>query len=281
MGKFDGVLLASDFDNTLLNTETARKTGSDVPKVSEKNRAALQYFMDQGGRFAVATGRALPAFIRFAPQVPMNAPCVLCNGAALYDFQESTYLETILLGEEILHRGQEVLDRFPTVAVEAYHVENVIHAIRPNEHTRSHQHVTHVSVEETPSLLDVPLPLGKIMFEADTPVLQEVIAWLEAQPWANEYEIFCSNPVLMEVTARGANKGGMVLRLAERLGISRQHIYCIGDEVNDLSMLQVAAQAFAPGNCIQSVRDCVARVVSDCEHDALADVVAILDEMYR
>lgn len=26
MGKFDGVLLASDFDNTLLNTETARRT---------------------------------------------------------------------------------------------------------------------------------------------------------------------------------------------------------------------------------------------------------------
>ena len=28
MGKFDGVLLASDFDNTLLNTETARRTGA-------------------------------------------------------------------------------------------------------------------------------------------------------------------------------------------------------------------------------------------------------------
>lgn len=30
MGKFDGVLLASDFDNTLLNTETARRTGAEV-----------------------------------------------------------------------------------------------------------------------------------------------------------------------------------------------------------------------------------------------------------
>lgn len=33
MGKFDGVLLASDFDNTLLNTETARRTGAEVREV--------------------------------------------------------------------------------------------------------------------------------------------------------------------------------------------------------------------------------------------------------
>ena len=31
MGKFDGVLLASDFDNTLLYTEDALRTGGPVP----------------------------------------------------------------------------------------------------------------------------------------------------------------------------------------------------------------------------------------------------------
>ena len=87
MGKFDGVLLASDFDNTLLNTETARRTGAEVPEVSRRNREALEYFMAGGGRFAIATGRALAAFIKFADQVPMNAPGIVCNGAALYDFQ--------------------------------------------------------------------------------------------------------------------------------------------------------------------------------------------------
>lgn len=99
MGKFDGVLLASDFDNTLLNTETARRTGAEVPEVSRRNREALEYFMAGGGRFAIATGRALAAFIKFADQVPMNAPGIVCNGAALYDFQKGEYLETILLDE--------------------------------------------------------------------------------------------------------------------------------------------------------------------------------------
>ena len=59
MGIFDGVLLASDFDNTLLNTEVPRRTGAPVPRLSAGNRAALEYFMARGGRFALATGRAL------------------------------------------------------------------------------------------------------------------------------------------------------------------------------------------------------------------------------
>ena len=56
MGKFTGVLLASDYDNTLLDTESARRSGGEAPRVSERNQAALRYFMEQGGRFAVATG---------------------------------------------------------------------------------------------------------------------------------------------------------------------------------------------------------------------------------
>ena len=89
------------------------------------------------------------------------------------------------------------------------------------EYKRLHEHKTRIlrDSEEKPSLLDVPLPLGKIMFEEDHAVLEEVKAFLQSQPWAGEYEIFFSDRTLLEVTARGATKGGMVARLAERLGI--------------------------------------------------------------
>ncbi len=48
MGKFTGVLLASDFDNTLLYTEEALRAGAPVPPLPERNREALAYFMAQG-----------------------------------------------------------------------------------------------------------------------------------------------------------------------------------------------------------------------------------------
>ena len=280
MGKFDGVLLASDFDNTILNTERPRRTGCPVPPISRWNLDALRYFMEHGGRFAVATGRALPAFRMFADQVPMNAPAVVCNGAALYDFQVEAYLETVELPEQIRQQGQSLLDRFPTAAIEAYHLDNVIHAVRPNEFTRQHQHVTHAGVVAVDSLLDVPMPLVKIMFENDYDSLTALRAFALAQPWAADYEIFFSDKTLLEVTRKGASKGAMVRRLAARLGISMDHVYCVGDENNDISMLTAAAEGFAPSNCVENVRNCGATLVADCDHDTLAEIIAILDSRY-
>ena len=85
---------------------------------------------------------------------------------------------------------------------------------------------------------------------------------------------------LLEMTAKGANKGGMVRRLAQRLGISMDHVYCAGDEANDISMLTAGAMGFAPANCIQAVRDCGATIVSNAWEDAMADMVDILDKRY-
>ena len=280
MGKFQGVLLASDFDNTLIYTEDALKAGTSVPELSAGNRQALEYFIAEGGRFAVSTGRALSAFERYAPGLPLNAPCVVCNGAAIYDFARRRYLVTALLEAIALEHGQAVLDAFPSLACEIYHVENTIHAVQPNDITRRHQHMTHVAVEECPSLREVPLPVGKLLLEGQHSELEQAVRFLREKGWADSYELIFSSPFLLEVTARGADKGGMVLQLAELLGISREHVYCAGDQANDLSMLAVAAEGFAPENCIKEVRESGVTVVSDARNDAVADIVRVLDARY-
>ena len=281
MGRFDNVLLVSDFDNTLIYTEESLLKGIPIPPLPERNRTALERFMAEGGRFTVATGRALAAFVKYAPLVPMNAPAVVCNGAAIYDFEKGEYLETAMLDGQARQRGQAVLDRFPDAAVEAYHIDNVIHAVHPNEITRHHEHLTKVGVTEAPSLLDVPLPLGKLLFEADHETLLKIRDFLTDRGWGGDYELIFSGQSLLEMTAKGANKGGMVRRLAELLGIPREHVYCVGDEANDLPMLQWAAEGFAPANCIPAVRDSGATLVSHALDGALADVVELLERKYR
>jgi len=280
MGKFSGVLLASDFDNTLIYTEEALRSGVPVPPLSEKNRAALEYFMAEGGKFAISTGRALAAFQQYADKVPMNAPGVVCNGAALYDFAKGDYLEIAMLDGDVRQRGQAVLEHFPEVAVEAYHINNVIYAVHSNAITRQHEHLTKVAVTEVPSLMDVPLPLGKLLFEAERETLEKVKAFLGEKGWAGDYELIFSTSHLLEMTVKGANKGGMIQRLARYLGISMEHVYCVGDEANDLSMLKVAAQGFAPANCISAVRESGVTVVSHAQEDAMAEIIAILDKRY-
>lgn len=280
MGKFDGVLLASDYDNTLLNTEAGRAPGAPTPHLSERTRDALRYFMDRGGRFAVATGRALASIEKFAGEIPMNCPAVICNGAALYDFARREYLECIFLEEDVSRYCQELLDRSLTTAVEAYPLESVIHAVRPNQYTKQHENLTLTAVRESPSLPDIGAPLTKLLFEDDHQTLLGIRDYFLAQPWTAGCEIFFSAPTLLEMTRKGANKGGMVRRLAERLGIDPGHVYCAGDEANDISMLEFAAQGFAPANCAAAVREMGATIVRDCDHDAVAEVIEILDKRY-
>lgn len=280
MGKFTGVLLCSDYDNTIVDTAAVMRGEIEEALPGEKTIRAVEYFMAEGGRFAVATGRALAAFVKQAKTIPMNAPAVLYNGAALYDFAAKTYLETDYLNDAAPARMQEALDRFPEVGVEAYNDALDIPTVQPNACTRRHQHMAHTGVEEFAKVTDIPTPIGKMLLEGEWEELEKAKAYLDAQPWRGEYEIFFSGATLVEVTARGSNKGSMVRRLAERLGISMDHVYCVGDETNDISMLTAAKEGFAPANCAQAVKDAGATIVADKNHDALADVIAILDKYY-
>ena len=76
-----------------------------------------------------------------------------------------------------------MLDRFPEAAVEAYHIGNVIHAVHPNAITRHHEHLTKVAVTEKPSLLGVPLPLAKLLFEASHERLGRIRHLLLGHGW--------------------------------------------------------------------------------------------------
>ena len=49
MRKFNGLLLVSDFDNTLVYTEEALQKCVDMPPVSDENRAAIEYLIREVG----------------------------------------------------------------------------------------------------------------------------------------------------------------------------------------------------------------------------------------
>ena len=71
-----------------------------------------------------------------------------------------------------------------------------------------------------------------------------------------DYEAIFSNPYYLEITRKGSTKGGMVAELARLLGIAPEHIYCVGDNQNDIPMLAVSAIPFAPANCAPEVKQC-------------------------
>lgn len=282
MGKFSNVLLASDFDNTLVYTKGALDAGTtEIPPMCERNREALGYFTQNGGYFAVSTGRALPAFARYAKELPINAPCILANGAGLYDFRAERYIETAFLGERTRAHVAVLLERFPQLPFEIYHTDRRIHAMHPNRYIVNHEHLTRAKTVTVEDFGEVDFPLVKLLFEDDRDKLDEVGAFIHAQSWGGEYELIYSSDNLLEMTAKGATKGEMALRLAEYLGVKREDIYCIGDHSNDVSMALVSALRVCPANAIDEMKAVQGmRVVSHCADGAIADVVEILDTIY-
>ncbi|MBD5134242.1 MAG: HAD hydrolase family protein [Clostridiales bacterium] len=270
MGKFDGVLLYSDYDDTLYNS---------AHTVSPENHAAIRYFQENGGRFSVATGRAHRTF---TPQIAreglsLNAPVVLSNGAALYDYEADRYLTRTFLDEAAPARFAQLCARFPDLAFEAYHGED-IYVHNPNAVTVEHLRL--VGGTQIPCPIgEMPTPWVKVIMEQDVPYLKEVQAHL-LRHWADDYEAIFSNPYLLEVTAKGSHKGAMVEKAARLLGVSPENLYCIGDNQNDIPMLALSAIPFAPANCSQPVKDWGARILGSCDDHAVAQAIEILDSIY-
>lgn len=211
MLKFNKVLLASDFDNTLVYTQGALERGEDIPPMSARNREAVEYFIQNGGYFSISTGRALPAFARYAKDLPCNAPCVIANGAAIYDFNKDCYVETAFLDADIYDHVDALLARFPGLCFEIYHDDRRIHVLHPNDYTRNHEHLTRAKTEEVKDFREVDLPIIKLLFEEEKPLLEQVRDFIVSRDWGKRYELIFSSDHLLELTRRGATKGGMIL----------------------------------------------------------------------
>lgn len=280
MGKFDGVLLVSDFDDTMLNTTQTIRGGGTLPDIPPYNIERIHYFMDNGGKFAIVSGRAWTSFKSFAHLVPTNAPCGTGNGAAIIDPKtgEALYLHT--LPDSISQVMADLEAHFPHFTCEIYRADNETDAIRPNEMTWNHSRVNHYPFQEITNFSQTKLPILKILFEGLPETVEEIRQYIMAQPWYEEYETFFSASTLLELIARGANKGTMVRQLADLCGISLEHTYCIGDQANDIPMLAVAKEAFAPANAIPAVYEFGATILCDCMEGAVGQAIDRLDTIY-
>lgn len=268
MGIFDGVLLATDFDETL-----CARGGY----ISAADRSALLRFTEQGGLFTVATGRPLRTFLPFADDLPLTAPAVLSNGAMLFDFAAGEAVACRLLPDTIRADAMTLAERFPSMALELYVGLQAV-AVRPNHATRLHALRVRCGYREI-TLARLPADCLKLILEDREPVLHRAQDFIRTV-WGDRYEAVFSSPILLELTAPGCSKGAAVLDLAERLGVDQEHIYCVGDNQNDLTMLQAARQGFCPANATAEVLAAGMCPVGPGGDGCLRDVVDLLTKRY-
>jgi len=104
MGIFDGILIASDWDGTLFCDET----------VPERTRKAVNYFMSEGGRFAITSGRAPYYLIEQSHFIKPNTYCICFGGSLICDIESGDVLRRGSVGEGVF----EVVDRILASKIE-------------------------------------------------------------------------------------------------------------------------------------------------------------------
>ena len=86
--------------------------------------------------------------------------------------------------------------------------------------------------------------------------------------FGNRLSILRATPVIIDIQAAGVNKGVAARELARRMG--RKTLVCIGDERNDLAMLNAADLPFCPkGSAVEALYPNAA----DCNTGTVADVI--------
>ncbi len=266
MGKFDGMLLCTDLDDTLL---------TDNKQVSEKNRKAIDYFKSEGGLFTFSTGRVPMGARLILEYVVPNAPIVCFNGGGIYDFSENKMLWSRKLDSDAISAVEYVDRRLDFVGIEIC-TEEKIYFSKINAKVREHQ-VLEKLPDNDLDYHDIPEVWQKVLFMTEEHELNTVRRTISESPFADKYTFVQSSPWYYELLPKNSTKGDGLIQLGELCGIDRSRIIAVGDNENDLEMVKMAGVGIAVENAIPIVKSSADYITADNNSDAIAKVIYDLE----
>lgn len=283
MGRFSDILFSSDFDHTISGPNN---------EIAPSNIEAIHYFIREGGRFCLNSGRSVPLLRCRVDQVPTNAPSLCYNGAACYDYASEELLYANELPEFATGLLALVRNSALQVCMEVQRFDNH-YEIGPQLPARlrflAHEGLEPIFCDET-----APLPWMKlivcgasgdtVMEQAEDIPAEDFKAFLHLQ---KEIEAFCdgkcyvtrSMPRLIEIGNPDCNKGRAARALAKRLG--KRYLICAGDAPNDEQMLREADIAFCPSDADASILAIPGiQICASSSEGCIADAIKRLEAMF-
>lgn len=267
MKKFDGILICTDLDGTLL---TADK------RVSEENLEAIEYFKSEGGIFTFITGRVPYTSLGICDIIHPNAPFGCVNGGALYDHIEKKYIWTEELDRSALELVEYIDKQVDGIGIQINTYDRIYFS-RENSAMALFRAAT-----GSPNIVrdyhEVFEPIAKVIFgDVREDVLLRVADLLQNHPRANEFGFIRSERKLYEILPKGISKGSVLPRLADHLSIDMRKTIAVGDYNNDIAMLRAAGIGIAVDNARPEVKAVADYVTVDNEHSAIAKIISDIE----
>lgn len=268
MRKFEGVLLCTDLDGTLL---------SESGSVSKENKDAIEYFKSEGGKFTFVTGRPPMIIGDVYKQVEPNAPVGCFNGGGIYDFESRKFLWSVELPSEAIELVKYAVKEIPDMGVQLNTANRIIFT-HENSATVWFRDMTNIPNDPC-DIDEVNETVIKILFCHDDSATHERLArLLSLHPKSQMFDFIRSEERLYELLPKGISKGDLLVRLADILGIDRKKTIAVGDYNNDVSMIKAAGIGYAVANAIPQAKAVADRVTVSNEQHAIAEIIKDLEK---
>ena len=261
---FEGYLLVTDMDGTLLNSEG---------RISDRNKRAIESFVQRGGLFTIATGRMREAVRRYVKDLSVQAPVIIYNGTKIYDYSREETIFESFLEEQIKEMLRKIKDYDSTLGIEVYCEENV-HIFSPCRFTdRFSKKGYEVYYEVSDSLWEKNWTKVLMIGEEDqVDRLEEIF-----QGQFGAVNLIRSGENYLEIAPKGTSKGQAMEKLCELFDIDKQKTIAVGDNMNDYEMVNSAAWGFCVANGSKRLIAAAKHICADNNDHALEDVISIVE----
>ena len=267
--QFSQTVIFSDLDGTLFNSRG---------EVSAENLEAIEEYKAGGGRFSISTGRQPDNAMWYLRRDFTNAPSVVLNGAAVYDYGSREYLHRVTFPagsvDPVL---DEVMRELPGVDVQIYTMEGIVY-LTPEEQADRVFMRLHNPCRFSPREEQRGAEIFKCMLFSPEP-LKEALRELIRPGDGRDYRVVPGTTdvggvmTYYELLPLAASKGTAIDSLRSHPDLRGRTFVAAGDYWNDYEMLLAADVAVAPANADEGIKKvCRYVTVSNNDH-AIAHII--------
>ncbi len=249
MRKLNYRLIASDFDGTLLN---------DEHEIPEKVKKAITEYTENGGIFAVCTGRMLRCILPNVRSLGLKGLVVAHQGCVIADIESGKIIKNVAIDYQSVAEICSAVERLGH-HVNVYSNDNMYTTIeKDTPYLKKYEKIVGIDsifVEEKMSdfVLKNKLHAQKASILIEPENRDKLYADLCAL-LGEKYDVTCSAKVLVEISSKQEDKGTALKFIAEKYDIPIESTVGIGDSLNDVKLLQAAGLAVAVKNAEDALK---------------------------
>lgn len=254
-------LAAFDLDGTLIDTDL---------KVSPRLQDAVLQAQQCGLILTIATGRDARLTTRFARELKLTAPIICAQGGLIYDFMNDKVLHDIRLPSEILPRILTAAERYGW----NFHFEMADRCYLPaksNHPPILFELLRYTEWSRLDDLLgDLPETPHKFLVTLNKPEDRTRVMAELCETFEGQLRIVPSHPYLIEGVPPNVTKGSGLAWLAAYYKIPQSDVMAMGDNDNDVPMIEWAGLGIAVENASETARSVADWIAPSVSQDGAA-----------